>query len=341
MPRHSSLIRAFRRSPAFMVLVGIMAVGHPPQAGEIFKSLDANGNVVYSDHLDPALGQATLVELQDPRYPPRELHFCWANCFTLSLHDGIYHRVDGTDETWTIETFTAKTVVLHRHVVSTTGGAVASDVVFAGGVANDRLVGVTVNGKATGGIDASWGMALNTLPGSNAERDAGSSALAHPAPVASESSPMPPPPVPPEEQPAVPQEGYVWTPGYWNWRDRGYVWVHGVWVRPPQPGSLWTPAYWAAGGTGYLFHPGYWSSHVGFYGGVNDGHGYSGSGHAGGQWVGTSSRSVGSPSVTTTTTAATPRQTAPPAVIPIATSNAVRPPKNTPVKPARASPPQP
>ena len=43
---------------------------------------------------------------------------------------------------------------------------------YAGQVSNDRLIGVTVNGKAISGIDASWGTALNTLPGSNAERDA-------------------------------------------------------------------------------------------------------------------------------------------------------------------------
>jgi hypothetical protein len=42
-------------------------------AGEIYKSVDANGNVVYSDHADPATAQ-TLVQLEDSRYPPQEMH---------------------------------------------------------------------------------------------------------------------------------------------------------------------------------------------------------------------------------------------------------------------------
>jgi hypothetical protein len=38
----------------------------------------------------------------------------------------------------------------------------------------------------------------------------------------------------------------------------------------------------------YLFHAGYWGAHVGFYGGINYGYGYFGSGFAGGRWVGNS-----------------------------------------------------
>jgi len=36
----------------------------------------------------------------------------------------------------------------------------------------------------------------------------------------------------------------------------------------------------------YVFHAGYWGPHVGFYGGVNYGHGYGGAGFAGGRWAG-------------------------------------------------------
>src|ERR1700679_3985390 len=85
------------------------------QAGEIYKSIDADGKVVYSDHLDPSMSPSTPVQLEDPRSPQSELHFCWSNCFTLNLDNGVYRRVDGTDESWTVETFSANAIVLHRH----------------------------------------------------------------------------------------------------------------------------------------------------------------------------------------------------------------------------------
>jgi hypothetical protein len=96
-----------------------------------------------------------------------------------------------------------------------------------------------------------------------------------------------PPPLPVYVQPIAPGDGYLWNPGYWAYnQDAGYYWVPGVWVRPPQVGLLWTPGYWGWGGGRYLFHEGYWGPHVGFYGGVNYGFGYSGSGFWGGRWEG-------------------------------------------------------
>ena len=142
------------------------------EAREIYKSVDANGAVTYSDHADPTTPQTTVVEWQDPRYPPHELHLCWTNCFTLIFDGQVFHRTDGTDETWTVEKFSADSVVLHRHSVPAQWNGYSADVTYAGHVSNDRLVGVTLNGKPTGGIDASWGIALNTLPGTDAERDA-------------------------------------------------------------------------------------------------------------------------------------------------------------------------
>lgn len=93
-----------------------------------------------------------------------------------------------------------------------------------------------------------------------------------------------PPALPVYTQPLCPGDGYLWTPGYWAWGPAGYYWVPGVWVRPPQVGYLWTPGYWGWGGGRYLFHEGYWGSHIGFYGGVNYGFGYGGSGYEGGYW---------------------------------------------------------
>jgi len=95
-----------------------------------------------------------------------------------------------------------------------------------------------------------------------------------------------PPPLPVYVQPACPNDGYLWTPGYWAYDNNTYEWVPGAWVQPPQVGLLWTPCYWGWGGGGYVFHGGYWGSNVGFYGGINYGYGYGGNGYGGGRWQG-------------------------------------------------------
>jgi hypothetical protein len=258
------------------------------QAGEIYKSVDANGNVVYSDHLEPSMSQSTVVQLEEPGVPPHELHFCWTNCFTLILDNGVYRRTDGTDESWTVETFSAKAIVLHRHDAPADWNGHSQDVVYAGQVANDRLINVTVNGKPVGGVDLAWGAALNTLPGSNAERDAKSTESPNSSSSGTVSTAATPPPLPAEEQPTLSEDGYLWTPGYWYWREQRYIWMPGAWARPPQVGFLWTPAYWSSAGTTFVFHPGHWGTTVGYYGGVNYGFGYFGNGYTGGHWVGNS-----------------------------------------------------
>jgi len=94
-----------------------------------------------------------------------------------------------------------------------------------------------------------------------------------------------PPELPVYEQPVLPGEGYIWTPGYWAYADDdGYYWVPGTWVMAPEPGLLWTPAYWGWGGNGYVFYDGYWGQQVGFYGGISYGYGYYGDGYQGGRW---------------------------------------------------------
>jgi len=93
-----------------------------------------------------------------------------------------------------------------------------------------------------------------------------------------------PPALPVYEQPPVPAEGYIWTPGYWAYGDDDYYWVPGTWVMAPQVGFLWTPGYWGWGNGGYAFNEGYWGPHVGFYGGINYGYGYGGEGYEGGRW---------------------------------------------------------
>jgi hypothetical protein len=95
-----------------------------------------------------------------------------------------------------------------------------------------------------------------------------------------------PPMLPVYEQPICPGDGYMWTPGYWDYDDSvsDYYWVPGTWVQPPEDGFLWTPGYWGWGEGGYLFNGGYWGETVGFYGGINYGFGYWGGGYGGGRW---------------------------------------------------------
>jgi hypothetical protein len=105
---------------------------------------------------------------------PTVMHFCWANCFTLILENGRYVRADGSDETWTVESFTRGSVILHRHDAPAEWNGFSGDVPYKGQVAKDggHLTKVTVGGKPTD-FKLAWGAALNTLPGSNAERDRG------------------------------------------------------------------------------------------------------------------------------------------------------------------------
>ncbi len=93
-----------------------------------------------------------------------------------------------------------------------------------------------------------------------------------------------PPELPVYEQPICPEDGYIWTPGYWAYGDDDYYWVPGTWVMAPEVGYLWTPGYWGDDNGGYFFHEGYWGTQVGFYGGINYGFGYFGHGYEGGRW---------------------------------------------------------
>src|SRR5271154_1108409 len=81
-----------------------------------------------------------------------------------------------------------------------------------------------------------------------------------------------PPVLPVYEQPICPGDGYIWTPGFWSYDyDAGdYFWVPGTWVLAPEVGFFWTP--------------GYWGPEIGFYGGINYGFGYFGTGYVGGRW---------------------------------------------------------
>ena len=40
------------------------------------------------------------------------------------------------------------------------------------------------------------------------------------------------------DQPPCPGDGYIWTPGYYQYGDCGYNWVPGAWVLSPSVGLL-------------------------------------------------------------------------------------------------------
>ena len=93
-----------------------------------------------------------------------------------------------------------------------------------------------------------------------------------------------PPPLPVYVLPAVPAPNYIWAPGYWAYGDDDYYWVPGTWVLAPRVGYLWTPGYWGWREGFYVWNAGYWGPHIGYYGGINYGHGYFGAGYEGGRW---------------------------------------------------------
>ena len=95
-----------------------------------------------------------------------------------------------------------------------------------------------------------------------------------------------PPPMPIYDQPPIPGPDYIWVPGHWAWSDwiDDYYWVQGYWEQPPEPELLWTPAWWGWDEGAFRFHPGYWGREVGWYGGIDYGHGYHGHGWEGGRW---------------------------------------------------------
>ena len=56
----------------------------------------------------------------------------------------------------------------------------------------------------------------------------------------------------------APGPGFVWTDGYWGWRNNRYYWNQGRWVRPPRRGATWVRPEWRHEGNRYRFHRGYW-----------------------------------------------------------------------------------
>lgn len=55
-----------------------------------------------------------------------------------------------------------------------------------------------------------------------------------------------------------PRVGFVWAPGYWEWRGQRHFWVAGHWMAERR-GFHWVPAHWEPRGPHWHFEPGHWA----------------------------------------------------------------------------------
>ena len=65
-----------------------------------------------------------------------------------------------------------------------------------------------------------------------------------------------PPPLRYEALPE-PRRGYVWVPGYWDWRNQHHVWVRGTWQRE-RVGYYYHPHRWVERDGGWTMQRGRW-----------------------------------------------------------------------------------
>ena len=65
-----------------------------------------------------------------------------------------------------------------------------------------------------------------------------------------------PPPARVEVLPA-PRRGFVWAPGFWEWRHGRHVWVRGHWIRE-RHGMYWHPDRWVERDGRWAYERGRW-----------------------------------------------------------------------------------
>ena len=55
----------------------------------------------------------------------------------------------------------------------------------------------------------------------------------------------------------APRAGYVWVPGFWDWRGNRHVWARGHWERERR-GYFWHPNRWEERDGRWVFEKGRW-----------------------------------------------------------------------------------
>jgi hypothetical protein len=65
------------------------------------------------------------------------------------------------------------------------------------------------------------------------------------------------PPAPRHEVIPAARAGYVWQPGFYDWRSGHHVWVKGYWVKERQ-GMYWHPSRWEQRDGRWAFEKGRW-----------------------------------------------------------------------------------
>ena len=65
------------------------------------------------------------------------------------------------------------------------------------------------------------------------------------------------PPAPQVEVVPPPRVGYVWAPGFWEWRGGAHVWVPGRWMGERR-GYHWVPDRWEQRGPRWHHAEGHW-----------------------------------------------------------------------------------
>jgi hypothetical protein len=70
------------------------------------------------------------------------------------------------------------------------------------------------------------------------------------------------PPAPRYEQMPRSRDGYVWQPGFWDWRGNRYEWSSGVWVAE-RPGFVYSQPSWQQRDGRWFMEPSRWTPSVG------------------------------------------------------------------------------
>ena len=74
------------------------------------------------------------------------------------------------------------------------------------------------------------------------------------------------PPAPLYERAPSVRRGYVWSPGYWEWRGHRHHWIPGTYV-VERPGYAYAPPSWRQRGGQWVMTQGYWSPRDRYYAG--------------------------------------------------------------------------